>query len=353
MSGFAPLNANGQSHDAAWMKSVQAAFPAELRDRMIAAGSQNVQLSQLFADIAQHVLSAQHQSEPHSNTKKRKLDDSSSQAPTQAQTNGASSAALKSPQSVFSCKDVSFQIPVRKKLKLDLAADAKNPNKQEIRLVNQTSNETEYVLRADQIEQAFCMAVPDKQARQTNFVLYPKVEEGVEPVVFALNEAAPVQGALTGCGAIEEGDTYASLTEKSLNRTLVLTGIKLVKPTDAEFASAIPQSHRKGEKGYHVRAHRGSKEGEKRPHALRFFSTKASLLTALTPRLPLLPSHRHLLRLQEAARLLPLRQRRFHLLHLRPPTHFQPRHHISRCHHQRDERNGVQHARPSGLRRHR
>ncbi|OTA22171.1 Histone chaperone [Hortaea werneckii EXF-2000] len=38
-------------------------------------------------------------------------------------------------------------------------------------------------------------------------------------------------------------------------------GKKIARPTEKEFASAIPQSHRKGEKAWHVKAHRGTKEG--------------------------------------------------------------------------------------------
>jgi hypothetical protein len=32
-------------------------------------------------------------------------------------------------------------------------------------------------------------------------------------------------------------------------------------PDARDFSSAVPESHRKGEKAYHVKAHRGSKEG--------------------------------------------------------------------------------------------
>jgi hypothetical protein len=39
------------------------------------------------------------------------------------------------------------------------------------------------------------------------------------------------------------------------------TGKEVIFPDADEFASAVPESHRKGEKAYHVKAHRGSKEG--------------------------------------------------------------------------------------------
>ena len=52
---------------------------------------------------------------------------------------------------------------------------------------------------------------------------------------------------------------------RALNKCLSATADgaakKVVVPSDAEFASAVPQSHRKGEKAWHVKAHRGSKDG--------------------------------------------------------------------------------------------
>ena len=50
---------------------------------------------------------------------------------------------------------------------------------------------------------------------------------------------------------------------------ILLTGALMSSPKDTfviepdvqEFASAVPEPHRKGEKAYHVKAFRGSKEG--------------------------------------------------------------------------------------------
>lgn len=244
----------------------------ELEKRILDAADRHRELANLFHDIAQNVMHSRGQGRGFipvtGKTKKRKLEHdvqqvhSHGETQTQPEDTKVANEAVEDPQLLFSCKDVSFQIPMRKKLKLDFVADIKSPTRQEIRLINQSSKQTEYTLRPSQIEQAFCMAVPDKQARQTNFVLYPKADEGLEPVVFSLNETAPAAGTWYCESALEEGDTYVSVTERALERMLKLQGLSLVKPTEKEFASAIPQSHRRGEKGYHVRAHRGSKEGE-------------------------------------------------------------------------------------------
>lgn len=49
-----------------------------------------------------------------------------------------------------------------------------------------------------------------------------------------------------------------------LGKFLAPFGKKVIFPIKEEFQSAIPQSHRKGEPGFHVKAFRGSKEGKSR-----------------------------------------------------------------------------------------
>ncbi|KAI7010212.1 hypothetical protein KC355_g6279, partial [Hortaea werneckii] len=200
--------------------------------------------------------------------KKRKLDDGAAVL----HTNGSSQPAAQavdpaSLTTILECKDVSFQIPARKKLKLHMVRDSQDARRQEIRLVDQKTSMLEHSLPADQIEHAFCLPVPDKQQRQCNFLLLPK-SGAVSPsgapceqVMFTLNEVAP-QEAISAEQKAEEGDTLVSMAERDLNAMLAKCGKKITRPTEKEFASAIPQSHRKGEKAWHVKAHRGSKEGK-------------------------------------------------------------------------------------------
>lgn len=58
-------------------------------------------------------------------------------------------------------------------------------------------------------------------------------------------------------GANEEPAYTANL----LNTELAPFRKKVVFPAEKEFASAIVQSHRKEEKAFHVKAHRGAKDG--------------------------------------------------------------------------------------------
>ncbi|KAH9836914.1 Histone chaperone [Teratosphaeria destructans] len=218
------------------------------------------ELTRLFEDIAGLL-------ETPSNgpaTKKRKLADSIEQSDGAAPS--SSTVGISNPVTAFECKDVSFQIPARKKLRLAIVVEQSDARKQEIRLFNQQNGDLEYSLDASSIDQAFCLPVPEKQQRQWNFVLFPKVgavSAGGAPadqVVFTMSETAPT-GATAAAQAASETDTFVTVTERELNRVLYHQGKKVVIPRESEFASSIVQAHRKGEKAYHVKAHRGSKEG--------------------------------------------------------------------------------------------
>jgi hypothetical protein len=197
----------------------------------------------------------------------------------------------------YECNDVSLQVPARKKMKVELVRDEGNGERSYITLNNQATSEVEYALAASDVDQVFCLPMPDKQARQMNFVLFPQsavLERSgavAEPILFVMNDAVH-SGVVAPASLLAEGDTFITITQRALDTWLSGYGKRVVTPSAAEFASSIPQSHRKGEKAYHVRAHRGSKEGEKKV----ITSIQRSRLT-LHSRLPLLPRKRHSLRL--------------------------------------------------------
>jgi hypothetical protein len=116
--------------------------------------------------------------------------------------------------------------------------------------------------------------VPEKTQRQFNFCIIPKYGNGVvispdgeavlDPIVWTVPDGPP-KTAFFGSGvpAMEGsnlGETYESYLQRMLNAKLKHT--KVVSPTEKEFVSATPEAHRKGEKAYHVKAFRGSKEGQ-------------------------------------------------------------------------------------------
>lgn len=80
-----------------------------------------------------------------------------------------------------------------------------------------------------------------------------------DQMVFTIADG-PAKSAFTGAGQRVEGDeTGEALLRRWLSETVGHT--KVIRPDDREFVSATPEAHRKGEKAYHVKAHRGSKDG--------------------------------------------------------------------------------------------
>lgn len=72
----------------------------------------------------------------------------------------------------------------------------------------------------------------------------------------------PPKAAYSGSGQqveTQDGETAEKLVRRIVNDNLTRT--QVVRPDEREFVSAVPEAHRKGEKAYHVKAFRGSKEG--------------------------------------------------------------------------------------------
>lgn len=121
------------------------------------------------------------------------------------------------------------------------------------------------------IEHVVCVPVPEKTQKQFNFCIIPQYSDGINPppegetaseaMVWAVNDGLP-KAAYSGTGqsmALGEGETAEKLVRRILNNNLSQT--KVITPDEREFVSATPEAHRKGEKAYHVKAFRGSKEG--------------------------------------------------------------------------------------------
>nr|OQO23167.1 hypothetical protein B0A51_07323 [Rachicladosporium sp. CCFEE 5018]OQO30985.1 hypothetical protein B0A51_01224 [Rachicladosporium sp. CCFEE 5018] len=247
-----------------------------LSDRVLAAyRDKKVGFSdvELLRDIAEHILTLKGEgpsSEPPS--KKRKLSlVSAAQDRSVFAPNGSHDLKAKV---YFECKDVSFTSPARKKLRLQFVRDDSNMLMGQIRLMHPTEDKVEYAIRREDVDQFFYLPVPDKAQRQRQFVVIPLPgsvnHDGtpLEPIVWTMNEVKGRPDVCTAQTTLHEkledteNDTIASLTLGELDHFMAEVPNKAaVQPDDNDFASAIPQSHRKGEKAYHVKVYKGSKEG--------------------------------------------------------------------------------------------
>lgn len=253
-------------------QEIDAAFAGnhDLRKRVHDAIDQNPSQLTLFRDISTFILNQSSQPTVESTTKKRKLDDKDGAhnvgaAPAPASAAGGSLASA-STKAFKSYAGVSFSMPQRKKFTLELV-DKKDGG---IRGIGAAGN-VEFALAWKDVDQVFCLPVPEKAKKQHNFIIVPVHGDGVNPVPEELKGSAPEPivwtfEEATGKNIVEGEDPGPAPMAEAIHHCLIQagTGKQVVFPDADEFASAIPESHRKSEKAYHVKAHRGSKEGTSR-----------------------------------------------------------------------------------------
>jgi hypothetical protein len=251
----------------------------------------------LFRDISTYILNQASQPAPEPAAKKRKLEESNGAHGEPAAASGA--LASSTSKAFKSYPSVSFSMPQRKKFTLELL-DSKDGG---IRAIG-ASGSVEFSMAWKDVDQVFCLPVPEKAKKQHNFVVIPVHGDGVNPLPEGFQGAAPEPiiwtfEEATGKNIVEGEDPGPGPMAEAIHHCLIQagTGKQVVFPSADEFASATPESHRKGDKAYHVKAHRGSKEGASPSRCIYTFS----LLTR--PRLPVLHLCRHPLRVQEAPRI--------------------------------------------------
>ena len=144
--------------------------------------------------------------------------------------------------------DISFSIPQRKKLKLDLRDQIRGG----IRVRN-ANDDVETLILYERIEDIVCLPVPEKAQAQHNFCVFASTHTSQD--LFS-----PPEHILWTLPAASTAPTKAGLIE-ALNRGLQPYDMRVEEPNKEEFSSQLSQAVRKGETAYHVRAFRGAKEG--------------------------------------------------------------------------------------------
>ena len=196
-----------------------------------------------------------------SQNKKRKLDHDSE-------------SALSAFKPRFEVRDVSFSIPQRKKLHLELSEDR-------ILLRNPSNTQTEASELLKDYAYAVRLPVPEKAQKQYNYCLIPAYGEGIgrqqpgdgkiaNTILWTVNFGPPKAAkALDSAWSKELASSGDEILDDALNIALKkAANIQLTYPDEDEFASAKPESHRKGETAFHVKAFKGSKEGMSKPKGL-------------------------------------------------------------------------------------
>lgn len=185
-------------------------------------------------------------------------------------------------------KDLSFSIPQRKKLNLDIG----HLENQGLRARNSTNGDVEFALGWKHIrkssqcpvlpttisklipelaEHVICLPVPEKAQAQYNFCVFPLHGDGVtafennstaEQMLWTVPTTTPKPGTFEGGIHAKEQESYKDVLLRLLNERLKRVGKKVIEPNEKEFVSQTVQAYRKGEKAVHVKAFRGTKDGK-------------------------------------------------------------------------------------------
>ncbi|KAJ5157484.1 Histone chaperone [Penicillium canariense] len=267
---FAAINSAGMP-----IIAIEEAFATEpsLKKRVYDAIGTTPQHAPLFEDLARYTCSLLARTAntaslpivpPPSDgpaAKKRKIQNGEPGVTAQAPVDVKGDASAQ-----FYVQDISFAVPQRKKLTLEVTAGSRY-----LRARNQATKEIEFGVPMDRIRHALCLPVPEKTQKQFNFCILPEYADGITPppegvtafeaMVFTVADG-PAKAAFTGSGqqiGNNAGETAEGLIRKILNDNLTTTSV--VRPDERQFVSAMPEAHRKSEKAYHIKAFRGSKEG--------------------------------------------------------------------------------------------
>ncbi|KAL8643942.1 MAG: hypothetical protein Q9226_008027 [Calogaya cf. arnoldii] len=215
-------------------------LPDSLSSRIQTTIRQHPELAGLFQDIATHIstLTATVHTNGHAPTsKKRKLETETS-----------------IPDTFDSIADISFSIPQRKKLKLEIS---RNSESGAIRGTNAATGQAEFGIRYSDVDYCICLPVPEKAQPQYSFCVFPT--SGDDQLLFSVPGTKIKTEAVESDQPIDEEQTYKDVVIRMMSKRLKKT--KVIEPNEKDFVSTIAQAHRKGEKAVHVKAFRGSKDG--------------------------------------------------------------------------------------------
>ncbi|KAI9872599.1 MAG: hypothetical protein M1830_001426, partial [Pleopsidium flavum] len=244
----------------------------DLKKRTYDAIAQSPQHTTLFEDIATYTQTLRTSALiPSTNSdpppsKKRKLQDN-----TNDNINGTSHPSPPEWKPGYTTiRETSFLVPQRKKLTLELSSLAAEG----LRARNPTTSAAEVGIAWRDVQHAVCLPVPEKAQRQYTFCVFPAYGDGVtvapegvraaEPMVWTVPDTIPKNanlGSEKGGGGEQGEETSKVFMQRFLATSLGHVRKKIIEPEEREFASTLVQAHRKGEKAYHVKAFRGSKDG--------------------------------------------------------------------------------------------
>ncbi len=148
-------------------------------------------------------------------------------------------------------------VPQRKKLNLQISS-----NKSEgIQSINPATKQREFGIPWRDVEHVLCLPVPEKAQAARNFCVFPVNGDGVSNQVEKASTYEPMVWAVPEVKAKGQAEHTPAPPTQMIEALEAAKLVKVVQPNEKEFISQVTQGIRKGEKAYHVKAFRGSKDG--------------------------------------------------------------------------------------------
>ncbi|KAL9111190.1 MAG: hypothetical protein Q9187_007948 [Circinaria calcarea] len=252
---------------------ISAAFEsdANLNGRILQAIETQLSLKSLMVDVAKYILSLKSSTtstsaqfdvyEDCSKSKKRKLNGAS--PPNGPSDEGLLSRNAKDEGSrssewkiAFQILDISFLVPQRKKLSLEIGV----LKSEGIRALNPKTQAIEFSVSWKDIEHVVCLPLPEKATAAYNFCVFPKDSNGITKPSDGAQVHEPIVWTVPD-GKTKDADTDKQSLRDRIIEYLEARYVHVIVPIASEFTSEVVQANRKGEKAYHTKAFKGSKDG--------------------------------------------------------------------------------------------
>ncbi|KAL9032650.1 MAG: hypothetical protein Q9214_007876, partial [Letrouitia sp. 1 TL-2023] len=140
-----------------------------------------------------------------------------SQPPLKKRKLSFSSPSSATDEKADSISDLSFSIPQRKKLRLDLSRSSATGV---LKAINTSTLDPEFGIPYSAIATAICVPVPEKAQPQYNFCILPLENSGHEQILFTVPSTKPKEGVAAVEGGLREDESYKDLVIRLLNARL-------------------------------------------------------------------------------------------------------------------------------------
>ncbi|KAL8824884.1 MAG: hypothetical protein Q9191_004751 [Dirinaria sp. TL-2023a] len=163
-------------------------------------------------------------------------------------------------------KELSFTIPQRKKLTLELGDATAG-----LRARHPVTNAVEFGVKWSQVQHVVCLPLPEKAQPQHAFCIFPTQNLGImaangiaevpDQISWTVPDTKAKPGTFSDDIKTVSDESIKTVMVRVLNKQLETQKLQVIEPQDDEVSGKAPKAQSKGQNTGHVKAHQGNKEG--------------------------------------------------------------------------------------------